>query len=60
MKKGKNRLDLFAADVTLIEELNEDGLDRNAGGRGDYSKRLGNTGYFCTLTKECQRICRWF
>lgn len=24
----------------------------------DLSKRLGNTGSFCTLTKECQWICQ--
>lgn len=61
MSKQRKR-DLFSADVPFTEEIKESGLDNTVGGNSttDLSSRLGNHGRFCTLTKECQRICRWW
>lgn len=60
---SKNRQqDLFSADIPLATELNEAGLTQTSGGAttANFSKRIGNRGRFCTLTKECQNVCRWF
>lgn len=52
--------DLFSADIPLASELTEAGIDQTAGGNSvaSFSRRIGNRGRYCTLTQECQRICR--
>ena len=60
-----NRKDspLYQGDVPLIEEINEQDMDEAYGGTSITvttiwaSPPLGNKGYVCTLTKECQPNC---
>ena len=49
--------DLFSADIPLASELSEYGINQTAGGN---SVAYYSGGYYCTITKECQRICRWW
>lgn len=58
---AKSYAKLFAAEIPLATELDETGLDKRtvAGGAG-LSERWGNKGRFCSLTKECQRVCNWW
>lgn len=52
-------------DITILEEIAEHDLQQVSGGRntwnniteGPLSPILGNTGLWCTATKECQNNC---
>lgn len=47
-------------DITLLDEIAEQDLDTVNGGTVTYpilSWALGNDGYVCTLTVECQPNC---
>ncbi|QHO90098.1 hypothetical protein CWT12_00375 [Actinomyces sp. 432] len=47
-----------AAKSDLLDEITEqDYVTANGGFFPWLSRKLGNTGYVCTLTKECQRMC---
>lgn len=61
MSKNRQK-DLFSSDVPLHDELKEAGFDKKGGGSQPtwFSNLVGNQGRFCTITKECQRICRWW
>ena len=49
--------DLFSADIPLTSELSESGINQVVGGK---SVAYYSGGYFCTITRECQRGCpRW-
>lgn len=49
--------DLFSADIPLASELSESGINQTAGGK---SVAYYSSGYFCTITWECQKVCpRW-
>jgi hypothetical protein len=55
---------LYQGDIPLIEEINEQDMDEMYGGGVTAtlttikaSPVLGNHGYVCTLTKECQPNC---
>ncbi|EUJ30427.1 Lantibiotic lichenicidin VK21 A1 precursor [Listeria grayi] len=41
-----------------IEEHEKQNQVSGGWGWKDLSKSLGNKGYVCTLTKECQKLCR--
>jgi hypothetical protein len=42
----------------VLEEISmQEASDQVAGGYD--SDALGNTGYFCSVTQECQHICNW-
>lgn len=42
----------------LLVEVTEQDFASNISGGYD-SEGLGNQGKYCTLTRECQRICNW-
>ncbi len=49
--------DLFSADIPLASELSESGINQVVGGKSVAYSGC-NAGWVCTVTKDCQRICR--
>ncbi|WP_136312916.1 plantaricin C family lantibiotic [Actinomyces procaprae] len=41
----------------LLDEITEQDYITANGGVSWLSRKLGNRGFFCTLTKECQSMC---
>ena len=57
----------MSKDVTLLEEIAEQDLTQASGGLelvpadispAVYSVLIGNKGFVCTVTAECQQICK--
>ncbi|MDH6363686.1 hypothetical protein M2139_000523 [Enterococcus sp. PF1-24] len=62
----KNLKDDISAGV-ILEEITDQNMNQNAGGTLDltnslcgiyFSKKWGNQGYFCSVTKECSAACQ--
>lgn len=55
MRGNKN----MSKDITLLEEITEQDLERRSGGATSLvSWAIGDPGYVCTWTSECQDNCR--
>ena len=49
----------MSKDITLLEEITEQDLERRSGGATSLvSWVIGDPGYVCTWTSECQNNCR--
>lgn len=49
----------MSKDITLLEEIAEQDLERRSGGAASFgSWVLGDPDFICTWTLECQKNCR--
>jgi len=56
--RNKMGMEVTIAAGNVFEEISEQDMNAATGGTFGLSAYLGNKGYVCTLTFECQGMCK--